>query len=169
MALKVQDKLNFANFGIQMKKLNLPEYPFKIQKKDSKFEIYDEFRKKYLVLTPEEWVRQHFLMYLHLEKQVPKSLMAIEKGLKVNTLNKRTDIVIYNRLGKAGIIVECKAPEVKISQDTFEQIARYNMSLQVDYLIVTNGIDHYCCKMDYKNSNYQFIEEIPSFEEFSNL
>ncbi len=147
-----------------MKKLNLPAYKFKIKKKGSKFEIYDEFRKKYLILTPEEWVRQHFLMYLHITKQFPKGLIAIEKGLKVNTLNKRTDIVIYNKKGKAGIIVECKAPEIKISQDTFEQIARYNMSLKVDFLIVTNGLEHYCCKMDYKNSSYKFIEEIPSFE-----
>lgn len=148
-----------------MKQLNLPTYPFKIRKKQSKYEIYDEFRKGYYVLTPEEWVRQHFLMHLHQDKKAPKSLIAVEKGLKVNQMNKRTDIVIYNKLGKACLIVECKAPEVKISQDTFEQIARYNMTLQVDYLVVTNGLNHYCCKMDYQKSSFNFLEDIPCFDD----
>ena len=149
-----------------MQELNLPTYKFKLRKTDSQqLEIYDEVRLKYLVLTPEEWVRQHFIMYLHLQKDVPKGLISIEKGLKVNSMQKRTDIVVYNSKGNASIIVECKAPSVKIKQETFEQIARYNMNLQVDYLVVTNGLDHYCCKMDYKNNAFHFIKDIPVFNE----
>ncbi|OQX79417.1 MAG: restriction endonuclease subunit R [Bacteroidetes bacterium 4484_249] len=145
-------------------KLNLPEYKFRIREIDHKKKIFDRFRKKFVSLTPEEWVRQNFLMYLTLEKNYPQSLIAIEAGLQLYKRKKRTDIVVYNNTGKPVLIVECKAPEVKLSQDVFDQIARYNMALQVNYLIVTNGLEHYCCLLDYKNNSYRFLKEIPEFQ-----
>ena len=146
-----------------LKILNLPDYDFRMRKSTNKIEIFDEFRKKFVILTPEEWVRQNLLKYLHIEKNVPKSLIAIEKGLTVNRLKKRTDILVYNSKGITRMIVECKAPEIKINQNTFEQIARYNMTLKVDYLLVSNGLNHYCCKIDFANQGFQFIDNIPEF------
>jgi hypothetical protein len=150
-------------------KLNLPEYKFKIRETDKNKQIFDRFRKKFVTLTPEEWVRQNFLMYLTLEKNYPSSLLAIEAGLQLYKRKKRTDIVAYNNTGKPVLIVECKAPEVKISQDVFDQIARYNMALQVNYLIVTNGLEHYCCALDYKNNSYRFLKEIPDYKKVTNI
>ena len=150
-----------------MLKLNLPDFKFRIEKKDGKPVIFDEVRRKFLVLTPEEWVRQNLIKFLIQEKNVPAGLIAIEKGLKVNELNKRTDIVIYKRNGKAGMIVECKASSVKISQNTFEQIARYNMSLCVPFLLVSNGLEHYCCKIDFEKGQYSFLKDIPEFDVIS--
>ena len=147
----------------RMKNLNLPDFDFRMRKSNNKTEIFDEFRNKFVVLTPEEWVRQNLLKYLNIEKNIPKGLMAIEKGLTVNRLKKRTDIVIYNRKGNPSMIVECKAPKIKISQDTFEQIARYNMTLKVDYLLVSNGLKHYCCIINFEKQWYTFIETIPDF------
>ena len=152
-----------------MKALNLPEYKFRLQKNtEGKTEIFDTIRKRFFILTPEEWVRQNFIQYLIREKQFPASLMAIEKGLKLNGMQKRTDIVQYNKQGRPVLIVECKAPEIKLSQDTFDQAARYNMTLQVDYLIITNGIKHYACRMNYTMHKIEFLKEIPTFEEVSN-
>jgi hypothetical protein len=151
----------------RMKNLNLPDFDFRTRKLNNKTEIFDEFRNKFVVLTPEEWVRQNLLKYLNIEKNIPKGLMSIEKGLTVNRLKKRTDIVIYNRKGNPSMIVECKAPEIKISQDTFEQIARYNMTLKVDYLLVSNGLMHYCCKIDFKKQQFTFIENIPDFNQMN--
>lgn len=150
-----------------MVKLNLPEYDFRFRKSNNKTEIFDVFRMKFVVLNPEEWVRQNLLRYLHIEKNIPKGLIAVEKGLMLNKLRKRTDAVIYNKKGKPSMIVECKAPEIKIGQDTFEQIARYNMTLKVKYLLVSNGLTHFCSKIDFKNEVFIFIEEIPSFEELN--
>jgi len=151
-----------------MRRLNLPEYQFRLRKnKESKTEIFDSIRKRFYVLTPEEWVRQNFINYLVQEKNYPASLMSIEKGLKLNGTTKRTDIVQYNKEGKPILIVECKAPEVKLSQDTFDQAARYNLTLKVDYLIITNGLEHYACKMDYKENRIYFMKDIPQFESLS--
>ena len=147
-----------------MVNLNFPEYDFRLRKSKAKTEIFDEFRMKFVILTPEEWVRQNLLKYLYTEKNIPKGLIAIEKGLTVNRLQKRTDIVIYNKLGKPSMIVECKSPEINITQTTFEQIARYNMTLKVSYLLVSNGLVHYCSKIDFKNKQFCFLEEIPDFE-----
>jgi type I site-specific restriction endonuclease len=147
-----------------MLKLNFPDFKFRIEKKEGKPTIFDEIRKKFLILSPEEWVRQNLIKFLIQEKNVPAGLIVIEKGLKVNQLNKRTDIVIYKRDGKAGMIVECKAPSVKISQATFEQIARYNMSLRVPLLVVSNGLEHYCCKIDFEKEQYSFLKDIPTFD-----
>lgn len=146
-----------------MQKLNLPTYQFKLKSNEKHTLIFDNLRKKYFVLTPEEWVRQHFVQFLIEEKKYPVSLIALEKQLVVNNLKKRTDIVIYNKLGVPDIIVECKAPHIKISQDTFDQIARYNLKLKANYLIVTNGIEHYYCRMDFENETYIFLNDIPKY------
>ena len=146
-----------------MQKLNLPTYNFKLKSSENKTLIFDKFRKKYLVLTPEEWVRQHFIHFLVDEKKYPTSLIAIEKQLTINNRKKRTDILVFNNEGNHDIIVECKAPSIKITQDTFDQIARYNLKLKANYLIVTNGLEHFYCKMDFVNENYVFLKEIPDY------
>jgi type I site-specific restriction endonuclease len=152
-----------------MKALNLPEYQFRLRKNEAgKTEIFDPIRKRFYVLTPEEWVRQNFIQYLIQEKNFPAGLMAVEKGLKLNGTQKRADIVQYNKQGRAALIVECKAPEVKINQDTFDQAARYNLSLQVAYLIITNGLEHYACKVDFAKQEVRFLQEIPDFETINN-
>lgn len=147
-----------------MQKLNLPNYIFKLKSNENKTLIFDKWRKKYLVLTPEEWVRQHFVQYLIDEKKYPVSLIAIEKQLTINNLKKRTDIVIFSSDGMPDIIVECKAPKIKISQDTFDQIARYNLKLNANYLVVTNGLQHYFCKLDKENETYIFLKDIPNYQ-----
>lgn len=144
--------------------LNFPEYPFRLKREAGTIFIFDEIRKKFLVLTPEEWVRQHVVQYLINEKQFPKSLIQLEGGLKLNTLQKRTDIVIFNRSGERLVIVECKAPQVKITQDVFDQIARYNMVHRAEWLLVSNGLNHYCCRIDFQNNSYSFLPELPAFD-----
>ncbi len=126
--------------------------------------IFDNLRKKYLVLTPEEWVRQHFVQFLIEEKKYPVTLIALEKQLTINNLKKRTDIVIFSSDGTPNIIVECKAPKIKIAQDTFDQIARYNLKLNANYLIVTNGLEHYFCQLDKENETYIFLKDIPDYK-----
>ena len=148
---------------IFMQLLNLPKYPLKLKKEGNKTFIFDPIRKKYLALNPEEWVRQNFIQFLIKEKGYPASLMAVEMSIDVLKTKKRCDIVLFNNQGKAHIIVECKAPSIKISQDTFDQIARYNMALKTNLLIVTNGLNHYTCILDHKNKGYQFLKEIPKY------
>ena len=148
-----------------MRPLNLPAYSFSIKEEQGKKFIFDRFRKKHVALTPEEWVRQNFLMYLVEEKNYPASLIAVEAGLKVAQRNKRTDILVYNRQAQALLVVECKAPQVKINEKVFDQIVRYNMSLQVNFLVVTNGLQNFCCKLDYTNNTYSFLKEIPSYQD----
>lgn len=143
--------------------LNLPPYAFKLKKKNGLLYVFDDLRKKHLVLTPEEWVRQHFVKYLIDYKNYPKSLIKLEGGLSLNQLQKRTDIVIFNKEGKADVLVECKASTIKLDQKVFDQAASYNMIHQVNYLVVSNGIQHYYCKMDYMNKSYNFIEELPTY------
>ena len=147
-----------------MQKLNLPTYYFKLKSNEKHTLIFDNLRKKYFVLTPEEWVRQHFVQFLIEEKKYPASLIALEKQLTIHNLKKRTDIVIYNTSGEPDIIVECKAPQIKITQDTFDQIARYNLKLKANYLIVTNGLEHFYCKMDIENETYIFLKDIPNYK-----
>ena len=146
-----------------MQKLNLPNYKFKLKSSENKTLIFDNLRKKYFVLTPEEWVRQHFVQFLIDEKKYPVSLIALEKQLTINNRKKRTDILIFNADGNPDIIVECKAPQIKITQATFDQIARYNLKLKANYLIVTNGLDHFYCKMDFENETYIFLKDIPAY------
>jgi hypothetical protein len=148
-----------------MDKLNLPEYTFRLQRSAKGVQIFDAIRKKFVALTPEEWVRQNFIQYLVEEKKYPVSLIAVETGLKYNRLQKRSDITIYDRKGVLWMIIECKAPEVKISQATFDQIATYNMSgkTKTRYLGVTNGLKHYCCELKISENSYDFLKDFPVF------
>ena len=148
-----------------MLELNLPPFDKKITKKDNKAFILDIIRRQYVALTPEEWVRQHFVHFLIKQKDYPQSLMANEVQLKLNGMSRRCDTVVYDRTLRARVIIEYKAPTVNITQKVFDQICRYNMILQVDYLIVSNGIAHYCCKIDYATRSYSFMKEIPSYAE----
>ncbi len=147
-----------------MIQLNLPQYKFKIKNSENKALIFDKIRKKYMVLTPEEWVRQNYVTFLIEEKKYPISLITIEKKLTVNGLTKRSDILVFNTKGEPEIIVECKSPSVKITQDTFDQIARYNLKLNANYLIITNGLQHLYCKIDFKKESYVFLPEIPDYK-----
>ncbi len=145
-----------------MEKLNLPQYPLKLKKEGGKQYIFDVIRKKYLVLTPEEWVRQNFIQYLISEKEYPASLIAIEKGLRLNELQKRADALVYKNTDPI-VLIEFKAPKIKINQEVFEQIGRYNSTFKVPYLIVSNGFDHYCAKINFENSSFEFLHEIPNY------
>jgi hypothetical protein len=148
-----------------MKELNLPTYSFKIKSKEQKKYIFDSIRRKFILLTPEEWVRQNFIQYLSEEKGYPQSLMSVEHYLKVKQISFRADIAVFNRKGDPVLIVECKAPEVPVSQDHFDQISRYNIHFRVNYLIVTNGISHYCNYYDFAESNATFLKYIPAYED----
>jgi len=143
--------------------LHFPTYSFKIKSKENKPYIWDEIRKKYLLLTPEEWVRQHTVQYLIQEKKYSPDWMAIEKQFSINNIHKRADIVVFNKKMLPYIIVECKAPNVKITQETFDQIARYNLALDAKYLMLTNGLQHFYCQMNFEKKTYIFLEELPSF------
>ena len=147
-----------------MQQLNFPNYNFRFKNNENKVSIFDEIRKKFIILTPEEWVRQHVVQFLMVEKKYPKSLINVEKVLKVNDLRKRYDVVVFNPNGSIHILVECKAPEVKIDQTTFDQIARYNLTLKATYLMVSNGLKHYFCQMDFENEKYHFLQDIPVYE-----
>jgi hypothetical protein len=147
-----------------MQKLNLPNYKFRVKSNENKTLIFDNLRKKYMVLTPEEWVRQHFVQFLIQEKKYPVSLIALEKQLTINNRKKRTDILVFNKEGSPEIIVECKAPKIKITQATFDQIARYNLKLKANFLIVTNGLEHFYCKMDFEKETYIFLKDIPDYK-----
>lgn len=148
-----------------MQKLNLPEYDFRIETDGEKYRIFDPIRKKMVVLTPEEWVRQNFLAYMIHDKQYPASLLAVEASLQVARRAKRTDVVVYNNTLKPMLIVECKAPQVKINESVFDQIVRYNMTLQVNYLVVTNGLQHFCCKLDYRDNSYIYLKDFPAYSD----
>ena len=146
-----------------MQKLNFPEYSFRFKNSENKVLIFDEIRKKFVVLTPEEWVRQHVVKFLLEEKKYPKSYINVEKNIKINGLTKRYDIVVFNPDGSIFLLVECKAPEVSITQNVFDQIARYNLKLNAQYLMVTNGLNNYFCQMDFENEKYIFLKELPLF------
>lgn len=149
-----------------MENLNLPEHPLKSRlTAKGKTEVFDEFRKKYVILTPEERVRQQFLWYLVEVKKYPASLIAVEKGLTLNQMQKRFDAVVFNNRGLPAMLIEFKSSDIKLEQNVFDQIAIYNMQLRVKYLIVSNGLQHYCCMMNYENHHFQFLQEIPFFNE----
>lgn len=147
-----------------MQNLNFPTYSFRFKNSENNVAIFDEIRKKFILLTPEEWVRQHTLHYLIQDKNYPKSHINVEKLIKINTLNKRYDIVVFQPNGEIFLLIECKAPEVAISQQTFDQIARYNLTLKAKYLMLTNGINHYFCQMDFENEKYIFLKELPKYK-----
>ncbi|MDC8004885.1 type I restriction enzyme HsdR N-terminal domain-containing protein [Aureisphaera galaxeae] len=145
-----------------MPQLNFPAYSFRFKNRENKRLIFDPIRKKFVVLTPEEWVRQHTVQFLISEKEYSANLINVEKQLVLNNTKKRYDIVVFEPDGSIFLIVECKAPYISITQDTFDQIARYNLVTQANYLMVTNGLDHYYCRMDYENERYVFLEDLPS-------
>ena len=146
-----------------MLQLNLPIFEPKLKKINGEVHIFDLIRRKYLFLSPEEWVRQNFLNYLINHKQYPLSLMANEALIKLNNMSRRCDTVVYNNLLEPLVIIEYKRSDVKIDQSVFDQIVRYNSVLKVDYLIVSNGLQHFCCKMNYDDQSYNFLEEIPNY------
>lgn len=148
-----------------MQELNFPKFSFRFKSNENKVSIFDGIRKKFVVLQPEEWVRQHCVQYLINEKKYPKSLINVEKELIVNDLKKRYDIVVFNPDGTIHLIVECKAPKVSINQNTFDQIARYNLVLNARFLMVTNGLNHYYCQMDLENERYNFLKDIPDYQQ----
>lgn len=145
--------------------LNLPDYPLKVKKNGSRLSVFDRLRKRYVALTPEEWVRQHFVEYLIEAKQFPAALMANEVSLTQNGIKRRCDTLVADREGKPLVIVEYKAPEIEITQQVFDQIVRYNMVFRARYLMVSNGMAHYCCQIDYENNTYSFLSEIPCYGE----
>lgn len=152
-----------------MQALNLPPYSFKIKTEGQRSQIFDSIRRKYVVLTPEEWVRQNYVEFLIQERHFPRSLIALEQALTYNRMLRRSDVLAYNHHGQAIMIVECKAPNIKIDQKVFDQIARYNMTLQVPYLAVTNGLEHYYCYIDLKERNYRFLPECPDYAEITSM
>ncbi len=146
-----------------MQNLNFPTYSFRFKNSENKVSIFDEIRKKFILLTPEEWVRQHVVQFLLQDKNYPKSYINVEKLIKINDLSKRYDGVVFQPNGEIFLLIECKAPEVPISQQTFDQIARYNLVLKAKYLMVTNGLNHYFCQMDFENEKYVFLKELPEY------
>ena len=146
-----------------MQPLNFPSYAFRFKNSENKVAVFDEIRKKFVSLTPEEWVRQHVVQFLLQQKKYPKSLINVEKLLKVNGLAKRYDGVVFNSDGSIFLLVECKAPGVRISQAVFDQIARYNLTMKARYLMVTNGLNHYFCQMDFEQEKYIFLQDLPDF------
>jgi len=148
-----------------VQKLNFPKYNFRFKNNENKTLIFDIIRKKFVILTPEEWVRQHTLHFLITEKKYPVSYINVEKQLLLNDSVKRYDIVTFKNDGDVEIIIECKAPSIAINQVTFDQIARYNLALNSNLLMVTNGLTHYFCKMDIKNKRYLFLRDLPKYNQ----
>ena len=148
--------------------LNLPSIDANIKQDGGKKLIFDPLRKRYVSLTPEEWVRQHFVHFLTGHKGYPSALMANEVGLMIGNKKLRADSVLYDRQLHPRMIIEYKAPSIEITQKVFDQIAAYNLLLHVDYLVMSNGLQHYCCRMDYESRRYEFLREIPYYSEISN-
>lgn len=146
-----------------MYKLNLPSYDLTMKSEEGKSFIFDILRKKFILLTPEEWVRQHFVHLLINNYHYPKSLIKLESGLKYNKLKKRSDIIVYDRAGKIFLVVECKSAEVAISQKIFEQVTMYNDTYKAQYIVVTNGLKHYCCSIDHELKKFEFMKDLPQF------
>lgn len=150
-----------------MQKLNFYPYQFRFKNSENKTLIFDEIRKKFVVLQPEEWVRQHVVQFLIQEKGFPKSLINVEKELVINGLKKRYDIVVYKNTGEILLVVECKAPDILINQKVFDQVFRYNLSLQASLLMVTNGLQHYYAMIDYNSNKLLFMESLPDYKSFN--
>lgn len=159
------DSVSTSKIGlfVFMVTLNLPSFDYTLKKENGKVFILDIIRKKYLVLTPEEWVRQHFVHYLITTLQYPRSLIKVEGGLRFNDLQKRSDIVVFNREGAPWMVVECKAPDQKLSQRTLHQASVYNHSLQATYLTITNGMTHICCEVDWISGKTALLDSLPEY------
>lgn len=155
-------------YKTKLKELNLPSYSFKISVETGSELIFDQIRRKYVRLTPEEWVRQNFARYLIGVGKYPPGLIGIEVMFSMNSLKKRIDILIHDRSGQPVMIVECKAPDIQLNDKVFDQIVTYNMEYKVPYIIVTNGLDHYACKIDHENKKYEFLLVIPQYEDLIN-
>lgn len=150
---------------MKLPELNLPRYDFRFEENGKHEQIFDPVRKKYVALTPEEWVRQNFIQYMIQGLGYPKGLMQVEATVHIYNLTRRCDIVLFTRTAEPQVIVECKAPTVPISEETFEQIAVYNGVLKAQYLFVTNGLAHYCCRINYDAQTYDFLSSVPTFQE----
>ena len=146
-----------------LQQLNFPKFSFRFKNSENKISIFDVIRKRFVILQPEEWVRQHCIHYLIENKGFPKSLINVEKEIDINTIKKRYDIVVFNPDGSIHLIVECKAHHININQSTFDQIAQYNLKVKSDYLMVTNGLNHYYCQINFKEKKYQFLKDIPEY------
>lgn len=146
-----------------MYELNLPSFDFRLKKESTGICIYDVVRRKYVKLTPEEWVRQHVVHFLLTQKHYPLSLMNVEVGMEIQSMRRRADIVCYNSQADVLLVTECKAPEVKITQEVFEQIAQYNMCLKARYLFVSNGLTHFACEINAEQKSYMFLENVPDY------
>lgn len=147
-----------------MKALNFPSYNFKIIQEGKKTKIFDAIRGGFFVLTPEEWVRQHLIQFLVEERNYPKGLIAVERGLKINGLQKRFDGLVYKKDASPIMLIECKAPHIEITQATLDQVSRYNLNFKLPYLLVSNGLQHCCAKVDWSNKSFVFLEDIPFYE-----
>lgn len=146
-----------------MEQLDFPAYNFRIKSSENKRQIFDPIRKKFIALTPEEWVRQHVIQFLSKDLNYPKSLINVEREIQLHGTRKRYDIIVFNPDGSIHLIVECKAPVIAITQATFDQIARYNLALDATFLMVTNGLTHYYCQMDFTAQRYVFLKNIPLY------
>lgn len=146
-----------------MEQLNFERYPIHLKNKENKRYIFDIVRKKDIILTPEEWVRQHCVHFLIREKNYPLSLINVEKQISLFGKTKRYDIVVFSRSGDVHILIECKAPSIEINQATFDQIAQYNLTMNSNYLMVTNGLQHIYCQINAENNGYQYLRELPNY------
>lgn len=147
-----------------MQALNLPPYDVKLRGTREKPEIFDFLRRRFVALTPEEWVRQHFTHWLVEHKGYPQALLGNEIELRIGEKRLRCDTILYNKVLEPRMIIEYKAPSVALTQKVFNQISTYNLLLHVDYLIVSNGLQHYCCRMDYERGRYEFLQDIPDYQ-----
>ena len=148
-----------------MQPLNLPPAPLRLQERNGQTTVFDPLRRRHIRLTPEEWVRQHFVHFLIAHKGYPQGLLANEVSLKLNGTTRRCDTVLYDLSAQPRMIVEYKAPTIQLSQRTFDQISRYNIVMRVPYLIVSNGLQHFCCRIDYEQGTYEFLRQIPDYGE----
>jgi len=146
-----------------MQVLNFPKFNFRVKNTENQLRIFDIVRKKFVVLQPEEWVRQHVVHYFIHYKKYPLSHINVEKKLTINGMTKRYDVIVHNPNGSIEILIECKSPSIKIDQSTFDQLAKYNLSANSNYLMITNGLDHYYCQLDLENEKYRFLRDIPDF------
>lgn len=147
-----------------MEELVFPPFEYKLINENGKVAIFDIIRKKHIILTPEEWVRQHLIHFFINQLKYPKSLISVEDGLKVNKMQKRSDLIVYNREGKLFMVVECKAAKVKLNQNSMNQLSTYNQKYNSEYLALTNGLQVYVCKMDYENKKAVYLDQFPSFK-----
>jgi len=147
-----------------MEQLNLPTYNYELRNKDGRIVILDPIRKRFVQLTPEEWVRQHFVQYMINHLGIPRGLIGIEVTIPIRDRHYRADIVAYSQQVAPLLLIECKRPSVKLNQEVFNQIGHYNLGFNVPYLVITNGMEHYCCMINHSDHSYQFLDKIPSYD-----